>query len=85
MRLAHLLGRVVRSQWAIENSLHWVMNKLFPDDERRVRTDHAPAKFTTITHMAHNLLSRAPGKNPLRGRRKAAGWEDNFFASLLTA
>ena len=24
--LAHLLGPVVRSHWAIENSLHWVMD-----------------------------------------------------------
>ena len=51
--LAHLLGPVVRSHWAIENSLHWVMDMIFRDDECRVRTDHAPANFTTIKHMAH--------------------------------
>ena len=83
--LGHLLGPVVRSHWAIENSLHWVMDMLFRDDECRVRTDHAPANFTTIKHMAHNLLRRAPGKNSLRSRRKAAGWDDEFLASLVTA
>src|SRR5271157_3843101 len=81
--LAHLLGPVVRSHWAIENSLHWVMDMVFRDDECRVRTDHAPANFTTIKHMAHNLLRRAPGKNSLRSRRKAAGWDDEFLASLI--
>jgi len=83
--LAHLLGPVVRSHWAIENSLHWVMDMVFRDDECRVRTDHAPANFTTIKHMALNLLKRKPAKQSLRGRRKAAGWGDEFLASLLTA
>jgi predicted transposase YbfD/YdcC len=81
--LAHLLGPVVRSHWAIENSLHWVMDMVFRDDECRVRTEHAPANFTTIKHMAHNLLRRALGKNSLRSRRKAAGWDDEFLASLV--
>jgi predicted transposase YbfD/YdcC len=71
--LAALLGPAVRSHCAIENSLHWVMDMVFRDDERRVRTDHAPANFTTIKHMALNLLKRPPGKQSLRGRRKAAG------------
>jgi predicted transposase YbfD/YdcC len=82
--LAHLLGPVIRSHWAIENSLHWVLDMVFRDDECRVRTEHAPANFTTIKHMALNLLRRAPGKNSLRGRRKAAGWDDEFLASLIT-
>lgn len=83
--LAHLLGPTVRSHWAVENSLHWVMDMVFRDDECRVRTDHAPANFTTIKHMALNLLRRPAGKQSLRGRRKAAGWDDDFLASLLTA
>jgi predicted transposase YbfD/YdcC len=82
--LAHLLGPVVRSHWAIENSLHWVMDMVFRDDECRVRTDHAPANFTTIKHMALNLLRRAPGKASMRSRRKAAGWDDDFLANLIT-
>jgi predicted transposase YbfD/YdcC len=27
------LGAVIRSHWAIENSLHWVMDMVFGDDE----------------------------------------------------
>jgi predicted transposase YbfD/YdcC len=83
--LAALLGPVVRGHWAIENSLHWVMDMVFRDDECRVRTDHAPANFTTIKHMAHNLLRKAPGKSSLRSRRKSAGWDDDFLASLVAA
>ena len=85
MLLAHLVGPIIRSHWAIENSLHWVMDMIFRDDEARLRTDHAPANFTTIKHMAHNLIRNAPGKTSLRLKRKSAGWDDDFLASLLTA
>src|SRR6267142_438322 len=83
--LAGLLGPIIRSHWAIENSLHWVMDMVFRDDECRVRTDHAPANFTTIKHMAHNLVRKAPGKHSLRLKRKAAAWDDDFLASLIAA
>jgi predicted transposase YbfD/YdcC len=82
---AALLGPVVRSHWAIENSLHWVMDMVFRDDECRVRTDHAPANFTTIKHMAHNLLRTAASKDSLRLRRKIAAWDDEFLASIVAA
>jgi predicted transposase YbfD/YdcC len=82
---AHLLGPVIRSHWAIENSLHWVMDMVFRDDECRVRTNHAPANFTTIKHMAHNLLRRPNSKDSFRLRRKIAGWDEEFLASLVTA
>ncbi len=81
--VANLLGPIVRSHWAVENSLHWVMDMIFRDDECRIRTDHAPANFTTVKHMAHNLIRKAPGKDSMRLRRKVAAWDDDFLASLI--
>jgi predicted transposase YbfD/YdcC len=78
------LAPIVRSHWAIENSLHWVLDMIFRDDECRVRTEHAPANFCTIKHMAQNLIRTAPGTTSLRLKRKAAGWDDDFLASLIT-
>lgn len=80
-RLAH----VVRSHWAVENSLHWIMDMVFRDDECRIRTENAPTNFTTIKHMAHNILRNAPGKDSFWLRRKVAAWDDDFLASLITA
>jgi predicted transposase YbfD/YdcC len=79
------LGPVVRGHWSVENSLHWFMDMIFRDDECRVRTDHAPANFTTLKHVAHNLIRRAPGKGSSRLRRKVAAWDDEFLVSLVTA
>ena len=56
---------------------------MFRDDECRVRTDHAPANFTTIKHMAQNLLRTATSKDSLRLRRKVAAWDDDFLAALI--
>ena len=81
--LASALGPIIRSHWAVENSLHWVMDMIFRDDECRVRTDNAPANFTTLKHMAHNLIRLAPGKDSLRLKRKVAAWDDDFLASLI--
>jgi predicted transposase YbfD/YdcC len=83
--LASQLGPVIRSHWAVENSLHWVMDMVFRDDECRIRTEHAPANFTTLKHMAHNLIRKAPGKDSLRLKRKTAAWDDDFLASLIAA
>jgi len=83
--VACLIGPVIRSHWAIENSLHWVMDMVFRDDECRVRTEHAPANFTTIKHMAHNLIRKAPGKDSLRLKRKVAAWDDDFLATIISA
>jgi predicted transposase YbfD/YdcC len=82
--LAHLMGPIVRDHWSVENNLHWTMDMIFRDDECRVRTDHAPANFTTVKHMALNLIQRAPGKDSVRLRRKVAAWDDGFLASIVT-
>ena len=79
------LAPVVRGHWTIENSLHWILDMIFRDDECRVSTNHAPANFTTIKHMALNLIRRAPGKDSFRLKRKIAAWDDEFLASLIAA
>jgi predicted transposase YbfD/YdcC len=83
--LANMIGPMIRDHWAVENGLHWVMDMVFRDDECRVRTENAPANFTTIKHMAQNLFKKAPGKDSQRLKRKTAGWDDDFLASLVAA
>lgn len=81
---AQSLGAIVRSHWAIGNSLHWVMDMVFRDDECRLRTDNAPANFTTLKHIALNLTRAALGRDSLRLKRKVAAWDDDFLALIVT-
>ena len=60
------LAPYVRGHWSIENSLHWVMDMSFADDQCRVRTGNAAENFVTVMHMAANLVRRAPGKDSIR-------------------
>ena len=83
--LASQIAPLVRDHWAVENSLHWVLDMVFRDDECRLRTDHAPANFTTLKHMALNLIRRAKTKDSIRLRRKVAAWDDEFLVSLVAA
>ncbi len=80
---AHRLGAVVRDHWAIENSLHWVMDMTFRDDECRIRTQNAPQNIVTLKHMAVNLARRKKGKDSIRLTLKTAAWDDDALAKLI--
>jgi predicted transposase YbfD/YdcC len=70
---ANAVGPMIRAHWAIENSLHWVMDMVFRDDECRVRTDNAPANFATCRHIAYNLTGNAPARIPSASGTKPQG------------
>jgi len=76
---------IVRSHWAVENSLHWVMDMIFRDDECRVRTDHAPGQLHY--HKTHGPQPdpKGPRQRQLRLKRKVAAWDDEFLVSLIAA
>jgi hypothetical protein len=77
--------KIIKKSSCREGAVHiWVLDMIFRDDECRLRTNHAPANFTTIKHMALNLIRRAPGKDSLRLKRKVAAWDDDFLASTIS-
>lgn len=79
------LGKAVRCHWGIENSLHWVMDIVFRDDECRVRTRNAAANFVTIKHIALNMLKQVERKASMRVKRKLAAWDDAFLSEVIGA
>lgn len=80
---ANRLGPLVRHHWAVENSLHWVMDMTFHDDQCRIRTQHAPENFVALKHMAINIARKAPGRDSIRLRLKTAAWDDDYLAKLI--
>ncbi len=79
---AQQLAPFVRGHWAVENSLHWVLDMVFRDDECRIRTENAPVNFATIKHIATNLLRKAPGKGSMLMKSHKAAWDDTCAGVL---
>jgi Transposase len=78
------VSRAVRGHWGIENSLHWVLDIAFREDESRIRKDHAPANFAIIRHMALNLLRKETSlRRSIKTKRLKAGWDTDYLARIL--
>lgn len=76
-------AEAVRSHWAIENSLHWVLDVTFGEDQSRLRTGHGATNMAIVRHFAINLVRAVKDKRSIRLRRKRAGWEPAYLASIL--
>jgi predicted transposase YbfD/YdcC len=76
-------AEAVRSHWAIENSLHWVLDVTFGDDQSRLRTGHGAKNMAIARHFAINLVRAVEDKRSIKLRRKRAGWDPNYLANIL--
>jgi len=45
-----------RGHWSVENSLHWVLDMVFREDESRARTDNSAENLNVFRQMAFNIL-----------------------------
>ena len=80
---AQKLLLAIRSHWGIENSLHWVLDVTFREDESRIRKKNAPENMAIVRHIVCNLLQKADQKISLRRRKKKAGWSDEYLENVL--
>lgn len=55
MTVSQLL-KAKRRHWSVENSLHWVLDVDFGEDNMRMRTGFAAENMNTLRHLALNLL-----------------------------
>jgi predicted transposase YbfD/YdcC len=79
-----VLGQAVRTHWAVENALHWVLDVTFREDDSRVRDQRAARNFAVLRKIALNLVSRDhSAKVSVRAKRKKAAWNDRYMLQLL--
>jgi predicted transposase YbfD/YdcC len=80
-----VLARAIRRHWSIENSLHWVLDVTFREDDSRVRHRTAVRNLALLRKIALNLVAADRSRQTsLRGRRKKAAWNDDYMLRIIT-
>lgn len=73
----------VRGHWSIENSLHWVLDVTFNEDQSRARNRRLADNLAWLRRFAVSLLKRHPEKTSIKGKKRMAGWSNDFLTEVL--
>ena len=75
----------IRQHWSIENSLHWVLDIAFREDESRIRKGHSPENFAMLRQMALTLLKQEQSaKLGVKAKRLKAAWDRDYLLKVLS-
>ncbi len=74
----------VRGHWGIENSLHWVLDVTFDEDQSRARERRLADNLSWLRRFAISLLKQHPSKHSIKGKSETAGWNNGFLLQVLT-
>lgn len=81
---AEKFAYAVRNHWAIENSLHWVLDVSFREDESRIRKGNAPENMAVLRHIALNMIKKETSlKKSIKSKRLRAGWDNDYLLRVL--
>lgn len=77
-------ARAVRGHWGIENSLHWVMDVTFREDESRIHKDHGGENVSWLRRLAVTLLKNDTTRtDSIRAKRIRAGYDIEYLQQIL--
>jgi predicted transposase YbfD/YdcC len=74
-----------RAHWGIENSLHWVLDVAFREDDSRVRQGNADQNLAVLRQIALNLLKQEKtARGGIKAKRLQAGWNEDYLIKVLS-
>ena len=77
-------GKSERAHWGIENSLHWVLDIAFREDESRIRAGNAAENMNMARHIGVNLLKQEKScKMGIASKRKKCGYDMAYLYKVL--
>jgi len=75
-------AQAVRGHWGVENSLHWVLDVTFREDDSRIRKDHGPENFALLRRFALTLIKQDTSPGSVKKKRKRAAWNNQALAKI---
>jgi predicted transposase YbfD/YdcC len=79
-----VIGKAVRSHWAIENNLHWTLDVVFKEDNALKKKGNSALNYNVIAKMALTIIEReTESKNSRPKKRQLAALDDDFRSKLL--
>ncbi|MBQ8642228.1 MAG: ISAs1 family transposase, partial [Clostridia bacterium] len=73
-----------RQHWSVENSLHWVLDVDFGEDNMRMRTGFAAENMNILRHMALDLLkSETSYKGSLKLKMKKCALSHDYLLKVF--
>lgn len=84
-RKADDMNVLVRKHWGIENSLHWVLDVLFKEDNCRKRAGNSAENFSIIRKISLNLVRNDKSSRlSINKKRLKASLDNNYLIKLIT-
>jgi predicted transposase YbfD/YdcC len=81
---AQTFGRAVRGHWGIENSVHWLLDLVFREDDCRISVGNGAENLAVLRHIALNLLRHErSSKQSLKQKRFRAALDTTYLHRLL--
>ena len=77
------IAESIRAHWAIENNLHWQLDVSFNEDAGR-KTGNAAQNVSLMNKIALMVIKKNERKGSVKGKRKAAGWDNELLCELLS-
>ncbi|EGK15484.1 ISPg6 transposase, partial [Psychrobacter sp. 1501(2011)] len=71
-----LANKTVREHWRIENSLHYVLDVTFKEDDSRIRLKNATENMAILRRLALNLIKISDKKGSVKSILKQCAWND---------
>lgn len=81
--VADTLLMATRHHWAVENSLHWVLDVIFREDQARTRSGYAAQNMALLRKLALNIIKNDKSRGSIRVKRYRAALRLDFLEQLL--